>query len=317
MTWWWTAIVFLVLVGTLVAWWWLPKREADRLMPKTSDPKDRAEVEDNYRKTLSQLIGGAAVIAGAGLAYYQTQQTLRGQDEQSKRTVISQQVSKGFELLADKESPVKRLGGIYALEAIMNTSDQYHESVLETLCAFVRFSTEGRTGDGPPATEVQAALTVIKRRSDGPGRCILSGAQIPKAALNDANLYGADLSDANLSSAELLGIRLDGGASLVRSKLRTANLYSADLTGAILIEADVEAAQLISSKLNGANLFQANLKGVNLNGADLSGARLTSARLDGADLSDALNLKQEQLDEACGTETKLPRGLTIKSCQSR
>jgi hypothetical protein len=33
-----------------------------------------------------------------------------------------------------------RLGGIYALEGVMNTSEQYHQPVLEALCVFVRES---------------------------------------------------------------------------------------------------------------------------------------------------------------------------------
>jgi hypothetical protein len=33
------------------------------------DAKARADVEDNFRKTSGQLIGGAAVLVGAGLAY--------------------------------------------------------------------------------------------------------------------------------------------------------------------------------------------------------------------------------------------------------
>ena len=47
------------------------------------------------------------------------------------------QMSKGFQQLAGKEIEM-RLGGIYALEAVMNSSEQYHQPVLEALCAFVR-----------------------------------------------------------------------------------------------------------------------------------------------------------------------------------
>src|SRR6476660_9070144 len=36
---------------------------------------------------------------------------------------------------------VVRLGGIYSLEAVMNGSPQYHQPVLEALCAFVRAGT--------------------------------------------------------------------------------------------------------------------------------------------------------------------------------
>ena len=59
------------------------------------------------------------------------------QIEASKAQIISQQVSKGFEQLCS-DNIVFRLGGIYALEGVMNTSEQYHQPVLEALCAFVR-----------------------------------------------------------------------------------------------------------------------------------------------------------------------------------
>jgi hypothetical protein len=38
------------------------------------DAKARADVEDNFRKTMGQLLGGAAVLLGAGFAYLQFQQ---------------------------------------------------------------------------------------------------------------------------------------------------------------------------------------------------------------------------------------------------
>jgi hypothetical protein len=81
-----------------------------------------------------------------------------------------------------------RLGGIYALEAVMNTSPEYHQPVLEALCAFVRDSTKGEV-NGKPATDVQAALTVIGRRKQGSGVVNLAGANISVADLYRSNLY--------------------------------------------------------------------------------------------------------------------------------
>ena len=113
-------------------WWRLPKRVADRLALKIRDPKARADVEDNFRKTVGQALGGAAVLIGAFSAYWQFSQQQRA----SRDLLISNQVSKGFEQLGSKEVVI-RLGGIYALEGVMNTSDQYHQPVLEALSAFV------------------------------------------------------------------------------------------------------------------------------------------------------------------------------------
>jgi hypothetical protein len=106
--WWLQAIPFLavwwpwLLIGISAAvvvlrlawwlWWGLPKQQANGLGLLN---KERAEVEDNYRKTAGQLLGGAAVLIGAGFAYVQfTQQQTSAHD-----LLISNQVAKGFELL--------------------------------------------------------------------------------------------------------------------------------------------------------------------------------------------------------------------------
>jgi hypothetical protein len=130
------AIVIAILCGTWWLWWRLPKRQVDALKLTVYNPKARADVEDNFRKTITQLFGGivvlfggAAALIGAGLAYYGTQQTLRVNAEQARRSekaardlLISNQVSKGFEQLGS-DKVVVRLGGIYALEGVMNTSE--------------------------------------------------------------------------------------------------------------------------------------------------------------------------------------------------
>ena len=208
------------LFGVWWLWWRLPKRQVDRLRLTIRDPKARADVEDNFRKTITQvfsaivvLFGGAAALVGAGLAYYGTQQTLRANGDQARRSeqtshdlLISNQVSKGFEQLGNMNVNV-RLGGIYALEGVMNTSEQYHGPVLEALSAFVRVETKTAA---PPTDDIQAALTMIRRRKSGFKELPLNlaKAHIPKAELNGADLRGADLNGANLD-ADLTQVQLD------------------------------------------------------------------------------------------------------------
>src|SRR3954469_10377262 len=105
------------------------------------------------------------------------QEQIKQQQQAAQALLISNQVSKGFELLAGPEIE-KRLGGIYALEAVMNNSEQpqYHQPLLEALCAFVR---EKAHRDGT-TTDVQAALTVIGRRAAGPGTIDLTGVSISR-----------------------------------------------------------------------------------------------------------------------------------------
>src|SRR5437773_246925 len=50
----------VMAVGAWWLWWGLPKRQVNQM--RLADPKQRADLEDNFRKTAGQLIGGAAVL---------------------------------------------------------------------------------------------------------------------------------------------------------------------------------------------------------------------------------------------------------------
>jgi uncharacterized protein YjbI with pentapeptide repeats len=344
------AVVVSVLAA-LAFWWWWPKWQVNRLALEIRDPKARADVEDNFRRTVGQLLGGAAVLFGAWLVFFQfsqqqqtaqsqiqQQQAAQQQQQQAARDLlISNQVSKGFEQLASDKMAM-RLGGIYALEGVMNTSErpeQYRGPVLEMLCAFVREYTIEKTVSEKPAIDIQAALTVIGRRK-GQEPPDLANVNIPGANLSRANLRGADLTGADLTSAYLSRIDLTGanliGVNLTGANLTSANLSRVDLTGADLTSANLGLADLNGAYLGGANLTGANLNhtnlrgadlsganlrganliGTNLSGADLIGADLTGATLSGANLRGAKNLIQTQLNEACGNnETELPEGLDL------
>jgi uncharacterized protein YjbI with pentapeptide repeats len=359
----WVPIAVVVSVmAALAFWWWWPKWQVNRLALEIRDPKAHAELEDSFRKTVGQLLGGAAVLFGAWLAFLQfsqqrqttqfqiekQQQAAQQQQQQAARDLlISNQLSKGFEQLASDKTAM-RLGGVYALEGVMNASDrpeQYRGPILEMLCAFVREYTIGKTVAKKPAIDIQAALAVIGRRK-GQELPDLAEANIPGANLSGANLRGADLESADLSSAYMSGAHLSGanliGANLTGANLTGANLIRVDLTGADLTGANLGLADLNGAYLGGANLTGANLSGTNLRSADLSGttlrganlnganlrgaypiradltgatlrgADLTGATLRGATLRGAKNLIQTQLNEACGNkETELPEGLDL------
>jgi uncharacterized protein YjbI with pentapeptide repeats len=295
--WYWVGAIPLAVAMAAALWfaWWLwwrlPKRQVSRLSLKIRDAKARADTEDNFRKTMSQLLGGAAVLVGAGLAYLQFTQ----QQQASHDLLISNQVSKGFEQLGSDKAVV-RLGGIYALEGVMNTSAQYHQAVIEALCAFVRDGTsdEAKIGDHAPSTEIQAALTVIGRRHPVllQGEINLVGADIPRANLARANLSFAHLEGVNLKGANL------GGANLRFADLREANLSGANLSGA-----DMRNAALLGADLTKAKLLDAVMTSVKLMGANLTEANLNSAVI-----------SQQELTFACGAAVDLSPGLTLKPC---
>jgi hypothetical protein len=337
-----TATPIVVLVATALWWlWWrLPKRQVDSLRLQVRDAKSRADLEDSLRKSISQVIGGAAVLVGAGFAYYQflgQQQTSQKQLKASYDQLISQQVSKGFEQLSSDKITM-RLGGVYALEGVMNNSEQYHEAVLEALCAFVRegtkplakpvqgkaskFSPGNSTPEPSPlSTDIQAALTVIGRRVHTTDTADLDGANLHGARLEQANLSQIGLSKTNLSGANLRGANLMtylgqvdlSGADLFLANLSDSGMHKANMSGAYLQQADLSAAYLQEANLSSASLMWANLSEAKLMKSNLTRANLWSTNLSGADLSGAKNVSQGQLDKACGDkETKLPPGLTIK-----
>ncbi|HZC95267.1 MAG TPA: pentapeptide repeat-containing protein [Bradyrhizobium sp.] len=203
----------------------------------------------------------------------------------------------------------------------------------------------------PPGPDVAAVLTVIvRRRKDHRElegtfdfrRAVLTRANLRDADLRGANLFGAHLeaaslvgahlerahlSGAHLEGAILNGAHLEGalisGAHLERAHLSGAHLEGAFLGGTHLEGADLHGAyldaNLVGVHLEGANLFGAHLEGADLNGADLRNANLgdadlSFADLSGADLNGVKNLTQAQLGQACGTDAKLPEGLTLKPC---
>ena len=351
---------FIYFAGLLVFcagaawfWWHFPRRYVDGLRRSVRDPKERADVEDNLRKSVGQLIGGGAVIVGACLAYYQTQTTLSASNEQSLRSLaaahdllVSSQVSKGFEQLGSDRILI-RLGGIYALEGAMDPSARYYQQILESLCAFVREATRMPAPESAPATDVQAALTVIGRRQKGPGQVDLTGARIWRSEFEGSDLSDSILVAANLSSSYLSRNAKSTNlarANLFRADLTTATLAGANLTDAVLIGANLTGADLSGANLTGSkmmraslsepsmpdaqelrtNLSNANLSNSRLAKSDMTGANLIGANLKNADVSatdlslaDLTNahITQVQLDEACGIGVILPSPMTIRPCR--
>ena len=221
-----------------------------------------------------------------------------------------------------------RLGGIYSLERLAQESAEDHGPVIEILAAFVREHAPWparagtRPGDaqpsvprGPgdhrarPATDVQAAITILGRRTiahdtEAPiglphtalAGALLTGADLEGALLTGANLEGADLFKANLEAADLEGANLRG-AGLLLANLNDTILWSANVEGARLYGANLEGAALKGANLRGAGLTGANLKDAGLHSAVLTGADLTGANLEGAGL-DGANLEGANLDGA-------------------
>ncbi|MFC9898091.1 pentapeptide repeat-containing protein [Nocardia sp. NPDC127579] len=202
----------------------------------------------------------------------------------------------------DSESSVRRAGGAWALQAIMEDAPREQPRGRRLLAHFLREqTTERRTG---LAGEHLAALEVL-RSYPAPGRWSrdtpepldLTGIRVPRADLHRFYLHNALMSRTELTGADLTDAVLTR-ARLDRSTLIGTNLRGADLSGATLVDARLNEADLTGARLTGADLTGAALSGTILTGAVLSGTILTGANLLGTDLRAAIGLTSAQLDGA-------------------
>jgi uncharacterized protein YjbI with pentapeptide repeats len=189
-----------------------------------------------------------------------------------------------------------RLGGIYALQRLMQDSPRDQPTVVAVLCAFVRdrsASTPARVRVEP--TDIQAAVTVVLTRDtahDGHNTVVdFSGTDLSAATFPlNANLTGANLTGVYLNGTVLAGANFTG-AHLNGVNFTGANLIGADLVYADLTRANLTGADLASANLSGADLIYADLASAHLEAADFSGAYLFHANLTGADLYHAIHTR--------------------------
>ncbi|WP_328786247.1 pentapeptide repeat-containing protein [Streptomyces sp. NBC_00273] len=239
---------------------------------------------------------------------------------------ITDRYTDAVEDLGNKGSEDMRLGGVYALQRLMQDSPRDQATVIDVLSSFIRaHSKKPKSGDRETSlktiltSDVTAAAAVLASRdsrNDGTTRVNLFEADLHrvnltggdlsnanlnltdlrKANLREAILYDATLGDANLSGASLSRADLRG-VILARADLRQATLGGADLRDAYLGYADLRDADLYDADLRDANLY-----GANLNGANLDGANLDCASFSETDLKGALNIPEKTAPEECDTE---------------
>jgi uncharacterized protein YjbI with pentapeptide repeats len=287
--------------------------------------KDRITLESTLTNGAVQAIGGLLLFFTAFISWQNLKATQRNVLVAEEKQVTERFTQAINQLGSDKIEI--RFGGIYALERIARDSEKDHWTIMEVLSSFIQekspLSKSEEQNAGKPEVkkipkDVQAALTVIRRRESGRDEhggidlafAKLNGAELNRANLSGANLLIADLSNADLNGAELVGAKLVG-ANLSGADLSDANLNGASLLGARLMGANLLRAKLMGAKLNGANLsntslFRANLSDANLSGADLSDADLRGAKLTPLQVKQAQNFETAEYDDNFRQQLDLP-----------
>lgn len=259
----------------------------------------QAQLQNNVRSILLQMIAGLLLIAGAAATWRQIHVNREGQ--------ITERFTRAIEQIGSDNIDI-RIGGVYALERIARNSPSDRNTVQFILGAFVRNHAPWHvdTPDGPEhptatieerpwlqilAPDIHAAVGILARRLPSPD----TREEFP----GGAKLY--------LSRVDLRGLQLYRGR-LINTQLRYANLARSWLQGTRFDHSDLKSADLrrchleetsfVDASLNLAYLTGASLRGADLRGADLRGADLCDADLDDTMLEGA----QADIDTAWPTD---------------
>ncbi|WP_331732097.1 pentapeptide repeat-containing protein (plasmid) [Streptomyces avidinii] len=244
---------------------------------------------------------GLAAVAALLFTWMQV-----GQASKELRIVEDGQITTRFNTAVNNlgsSSVDVRVGGIYALERIMNDSAADQPTVVSVLNTYVRRHAPLPRKEAPLA-DVFAAMDVLTRRrlehdqgfrpdlrnTDLRGWDPTYRKGVPnRLHLHEANLEGADLREAYLAEADL------GRADLNRTNLDEAILLFANLRSAPMSMAQLRDTSFIGANLTDARLCPVPSEGgtegvvcADMTGTDFSGANMTGAYLFSADLRKAV-----------------------------
>ena len=338
----WTVFLLIAILAA-AAWWVIPHLQARKLNAECLTAKDIAELEDEYRKTVTQALGGIILLFGAAVALLQLYETRRSSEAQLREAARAtdlnnkqQQLARGFELLG-KGSSAERLGGIKILydwaatpsRDESSSEEKRYSIVAPALASFIRdltkftIKTETCEEFERPLSEtvgndVQAALDILRKRSTGSPLVLnLRGLNLSRANLSGADLSGSNFAFIDLSEADLSNTKLRNTnfycANLYRANLAGADLSGetvddsgplTNLAGALLLKVNFGKADGKASSLARAIMVKATLSESFLEETDLRGARLWEANLFRTRLQRAQVDSQTDLDKACLVETE-------------
>ncbi|EBA03746.1 Pentapeptide repeat [Rhodobacterales bacterium HTCC2150] len=240
-----------------------------------------------------------------------------------------------------------RIGAIFALERISQDSLRDHVQIMEILTAYIRENTRDlgfteqqldemrhKELESPfkpgiyitislrdrlpnPSTDIQAAMSVIGRRSkrqiNYEKQDRRHNAQRYHLNLSDCNLFKIDLTDMNFERADFSGSNLSF-AGLLRTNLQKSIFERTRLTETFMISAQLNEASFSSLFLKGTYLENADLQGAQLSRlhvdeqTQLSGTNFDGALFQFVDLSSS-NILASQIEKTFGRKlgTEVPK----------
>jgi hypothetical protein len=262
-------------------------------MSTNGNPSDHPKTKRSLSElatALGTLMVGIAAVA-ALLLTWQSVREGNGQLQATEQGQITDRYTAAITDLGSRLTDV-RLGGIYALQRIMQDSPRDQPTIIAVLCAFVRDNANAaiiKTGPDHPSADIQAALTVVGTREiahdDLTTVVDFNFAQLTGANLANMHFTGADFANADLTDSMLTAAHLDG-ANFTYAHLGSANLANAHLGGAVFTRAYLDHAVFTGATLVKAIFISTCLVHAVFVRANYAGADFTHAiRVDAVGLS--------------------------------
>jgi Pentapeptide repeats (8 copies) len=282
------AAVAVAIAATTVVLliWAVPRAQVARWKRQGIEGKDLAELGNSARSTVTQALGGLALVATLTLTAYQANETrksssqnLRLSEEGQATQLLSHAVDQLGATVNGKASLDTRIGALYSLDRLGEGSPDRTPLVVDILGSYVgvnqtksnriRAVTPCSSSDHPPTRRVRfdvlVALKLIGKINEstyGFGAGIGATADVGSADFSGLNLEGIDFDDLDLSSAsfrdaDLSGVIFHTDSFAGRTDFRGACLQKATFENPdILIDNPVHTAfDFRGADLRGATFF--------------------------------------------------------------
>jgi Pentapeptide repeats (8 copies) len=284
------AVVICALFVVGLAIWLIPRWQVQRWRRAgISNEEKLAELGVQARSSITQALGGVALIVTIAITAFQVTEARRTADEtqqaaaQGLRLAEQGQLAERFGRAVDqlganisgtsRPATDVRMGALFSLMRIGVDTKTYKQAPLVVVATYV-------TSNYRPPTPLPShgCKAVFRTRPD---LVVALKFVLPRiaAGLDDRDLLG-------FRGALLNGLALDG-LSFNRYNLTGIKFRNASLVGAHFRNAKLPYADFNRACLKGADFRGAALQGASFPGATLKGAKFTREELDRAPLSKA------------------------------
>lgn len=205
--------------------------------------------------------------------------------ESDYNNFLLNQYTTGLQLLKDTNSTIK-LGGIFALEKIMNIDEDYHDKVVDMFCAYIRDYREKVKSLGTIKREIDSTLLpdYIRTIFKVLGRRQKKELEKVRIDLRYTNWEGMNLSNQDFIAYDFKYSNFNN-SNLSKSNLTSANLSNTTIIDANLSYTNLTEAYLLEAYISNSEIRYANLSKTNFKGANIAHSNLSYSELSKSDLS--------------------------------